>query len=514
MIKKCLLTLVIIIFATQIGFAKNISTEDDFAKLTINLLDPSMKVTQLAINFNITISQIEAFNEFIKATDKFKESNVEIAYDDFKYVLDNVETNDFGYTLMSSKLADYGFFYLSQLATKKLSDKDITQNHAENMQKFFYPKKRLPYKEELYLAEAYSNIMFNDQSKETMQELLKNSNLLEEFDYANYILALAAYKANNLQIAKQYIQVATTQHPQNLNYKILEAQILANGLKPQQAMKIVNQLKKETLTEYELQRRINALEQFVLYKNAKADWKRNYYLGNYYYLEGEFNKSIKTLQSALGKNKKNNAQVNALLSKVYLTMQEYEKAKDSAQKAVKKDKNNSNARLTLGNINYLHQNYKKALKDYKKAEKDETNKLTAEVKIAKTYQKLGDERKSKELFEKVLKTSTTAYEAYYNVAIMEPFKQLIYLKKALGINITYIDAWLGLARYEISRDNFAMAQDYLSNAYYIDQNDFRYYYYQGLIYKSQDDYPTAAMYFKKCLKLNPNCVEAQKELNL
>ena len=81
-------------------------------------------------------------------------------------------------------------------------------------------------------------------------------------------------------------------------------------------------------------------------------------MGNYYYLEGEFNKSIKTLQSALGKNKKNNAQVNALLSKVYLTMQEYEKAKDSAQKAVKKDKNNSNARLTLGNINYLHQNYK------------------------------------------------------------------------------------------------------------------------------------------------------------
>ena len=88
------------------------------------------------------------------------------------------------------------------------------------------------------------------------------------------------------------------------------------------------------------------------------------------------------------------------------------------------------------------------------------------------------------------------------------------VEKALGINITYIDAWLGLARYEISRDNFAMAQDYLSNAYYIDQNDFRYYYYQGLIYKSQDDYPTAAMYFKKCLKLNPNCVEAQKELNL
>ena len=96
----------------------------------------------------------------------------------------------------------------------------------------------------------------------------------------------------------------------------------------------------------------------------------------------------------------------------------------------------------------------------------------------------------------------------------EPFKQLAYLKKALALNIMYIDAWFGLARHELSRDNFAMAQDYLSNAFYIDQNDFRYYYYQGLIYKNQDDITTALMYFKKCLKLNPNCTEAQKELNL
>ena len=98
--------------------------------------------------------------------------------------------------------------------------------------------------------------------------------------------------------------------------------------------------------------------------------------------------------------------------------------------------------------------------------------------------------------------------------MIEPFKQLPYLKKALALNIMYTDAWLGLARYELTRDNFAKAQDYLATAYYIDQNDFRYYYYQGLIYKNKDDLTTAAMYFKKCLKLNPKCDEAQKELNL
>jgi len=357
---------------------------------------------------------------------------------------------------------------------------------------------RLPYKEEIYLAEAYSNIMFNAQSKEVMEELLQNEEILNKYDYANYILALAAYKANNLQIAKQYIQVAITKNPQNLNYKILEAKILANGMKPQEALKVVKQLKKERLTESELIRRVDSIEQYVLYKCATKDNVKNYHLGYYYYLEGDFNKSIKTLQSAITKKKSFNAKVNSLLSQEYLSMQEYEKAQDLALKTIKREKEDSAANLALGQINYLNKNYKKAMKNFKIAAKDSENATKAEVKIAQTYQSLGNERKAKEMFEKVLKDSATEYEAYYSIALIEPYKELTYLKKALGINIMYTNAWLALARYEISRDNFSMAEDYLAIAYYLDQNDFRYFYYQGLIYKSQDDMQTAALYFRKC----------------
>ncbi len=518
MIKKCLTAILIIFFTAQATLSKEtekqISTYKDFDAFTIDLLDPSMKVSQTSINFNIMVSQIEAFSDFTKATDKFKQSNVGVAYDEYKFILDNIEANDFGYTLMAGKLADYGLFYLSDLACKKMSDEEITQNHIDNIQKFFYPKKRLPYNEEIYLAEAYSNIMYNEQSKETMEELLKNEELLENFDYANYILALAAFKANNLPIARQYILVAVKQNPQNLNYKILQAQILANGMRPQDALKVVNQLKKEYLTEAELERRVNSIEQYVLYKTTKKDWEKNYHLGNYYYYEGDYNKSVKYLQNAISKNKSFNAKVNASLSRVYFTMQEYEKAKAVALKSIKKDSNNADANLILGNINYMQKNYKKALKNYKKVGKDRTKQLITEVKIAKTLQKLGDENKSKEMFKDVLAKSSTEFEAYYNVAMAEPYKQLAYLKKSLALNIMYIDAWLGLARYELMRDNFKLAQDYLSNAFYIDQNDFRYYYYQGLIYKNKDDIQTATTFFKKCLKLNPNCIEAQKELNL
>lgn len=490
------------------------TVNDSFNKFTINLLDSSMKVSELSINFNITVSQIEAFNEFIKAENKFKHENIEVAYSEFRNILKNIETSDFGYVLMSNKLAEYGLFYLSNIAAQSISDKEISQNHIDSMKIFFYPKVHMNYEDETYLAEAYSNIMFNDKSHEVMEELQANTDLLEKYDYANYVLALAAFKAENIPIAKQYIQLAILKNPQNLNYKILDAKITANGLKPNEALKIVKQLKKDCVAEAELKRRVDAVEQYVLYKIAKKDYDRNYHLGYYYFYERDFNKSIKTLQATLTKKKKNNAKVNALLSQVYWNMKEYEKAFAIAKKSVKVLSKNPKARMTLGNSYYVQGNYKKAIKNYKIAAKDTDTTIKADVEIARTYQKMGEENKAKELYTQILTKSSDEYEAYYSIAMMEPYKKLSYLKKALGINITFIDAWLGLAGLEINRDNFAMAQDYLSVAYYINQNDFRYYYYQGLIYKSLDDLQTASMYFNKCLKLNPNFAEAQKELKL
>ena len=85
MIKKGWALLIVMLMTLQISFAKEeapVSTYKDFDALTIDLLDPSMKVSQISINFNVVISQIEAFNDFIRATDKFKQSNVGAAYDD------------------------------------------------------------------------------------------------------------------------------------------------------------------------------------------------------------------------------------------------------------------------------------------------------------------------------------------------------------------------------------------------------------------------------------------------
>jgi len=135
------------------------------------------------------------------------------------------------------------------------------------------------------------------------------------------------------------------------------------------------------------------------------------------------------------------------------------------------------------------------------------------VKEAQMYQKLSNTKKAMEIYTKILKTHSDSWEAYYNIALLDKSKEAIYLKKAVAVNQLFEDGWIALARTELDKGNFIVAQKYLSNAFYIDENDFRYYYYQGLVNKNLGDFTQAEYNFKKCLKLNPKFKEAQLELN-
>lgn len=59
-------------------------------------------------------------------------------------------------------------------------------------------------------------------------------------------------------------------------------------------------------------------------------------------------------------------------------------------------------------------------------------------------------------------------------------------EKAIAINANFKDAWIDLGRVSIERGNYSDAKNYLGVANYIDENDFRYYYYQGLIAKIRE----------------------------
>lgn len=483
-----------------------VKAQDAFSPLEL----PSAKAPPSQQQNEVVNSEEEGFY-FVNATDKFISCNIRASKNDFRNYIKDTPPNDFIYLSMANKMADLGLFDLASFAVSKIQDQDIAGVSIDAMKRFYYPIRKIKPEDEIFLAEIYSNIMYNNQSSEATNELLQNEALLSKYDYANYLVALGSYKSGVFPQAKKYINLALLQNPENLNYQSLKAKILAQTDNPEDALKTVQNLKKQDLYSYEYERKIKSLEQFILYQISKKEWLRDYHLGYYYYLENDNAKAIRTLQSALAlKKNANQGMIYDLMSEVYLKMNELEKASDSAKKAHKF--NSGYALITLGDLSYRDEEYKTALSYYKEAVSKDKRSYIPLVKEAKTYQQLSNTKKAKEIYTKILKTHFDSWEAYYNIALLEPDKETIYLKKALAINPLFEDAWIQLAKNQIDKGNYDIAKTYLANAFYIDENDFRYYYYQGLLNKNSGDYTQAQYNFEKCLKLNSGFKEAKTEL--
>lgn len=460
------------------------------------------------------LNESDVFLQLTTVIDKFCQCNIRASWDDFNYLVNNSIQNDFVYLALADKMAELGFFDIANLSISKIKDKDIAGPSISAIKKYYYPKRKLKFEDELSLAEAYSDILYNNQSSEATGELMKKQDLLLTSDYANYLVALGSYKSNFLSQAEKYIDFALLQNPQNLNYQVLQAKIYAQKKDNIRALKIVENLKKQNLYTKEFDKKIKALEQFVLYTLAKSEDEKNYHLGYYYYFEDDDQSAINALQGAISKKRANNGNVYALMAKIYIDVNEFEKASDSARKAYKINSDNSDALIALGDLQYRDKDFNKAESYYKKACSKDKKSYEPFVKLAQSYQMLDNNKKAKEIYTKVLKTHFDSAEAYYNIALMEQDKKEIYLKKALSVNPMYENAWVELAGLEVVRLNYEAAQKYLANAYYIDENDFRYYYYQGLIAKNSGDAIQAQENFRKCLMLNPDFKDAQKEIGI
>lgn len=461
-----------------------------------------------------TLSKNDIYNQYAIGLNRFMQSNVKSAYADFNILIESINPSDYAYLQLATKMADIGFFNLAELALNKVKDDEISTLLNDEIKRFYFPSTKLSKVDEVYLGEVFSNIIYNDQSREATLELIKNTVLIQGSDYANYLAALGSLKSGDWDAALKYIDIAISKNPQNINYGKLKAEIISQGKKPQNALKIVNTIKQQHLITSEYSNKINSLEQYILYKTQKADYRKNYHLGYYYYYEKDLNKALRVLQSAVSAKKSSNKDVYALLSRVYFDMKEFEKAQDIALKAYKIDRNDVTSLLVLGDIEFRNKNYKAALKYYESAASNEKKSPLPMVKTAEAYQMLDKDKKAKEIIAKILKNHADCYQAYYYMALFDKDREVTYLKKSIALNLTYKDAWIDLARVEIEKQNLRQAKFYLAIAGYIDENDFRYYYYQGLIAKAQGLSQDANANFQKSLKLNPDYTPAKEELSI
>ena len=97
---------------------------------------------------------------------------------------------------------------------------------------------------------------------------------------------------------------------------------------------------------------------------------------------------------------------------------------------------------------------------------------------------------------------------YYNedllIGALKLFPQRAddYLARIASVDISNNDIWLGLANAAINDKNYVMAETFLNNSYYIDENNFKYYYYLSLVLKARGDINRANQSMVKCLRLN------------
>jgi len=503
-----------------LSLSANSAPAFDFGNIKpVNPLDNNPSTYQEVVNqpsYELkrgTLTRNAIKNQYTIAMDKFIQSNVRSSYQDFKMLIENVVPNDYVYMRLTQEMASIGFFSLAELSMSKVQDNQISSLLEDDVKTYYFPNYPLTYKDQIYLAEIYSNIMYNDQSREATGELLNQTSLLTESDYANYLAAFGSMKSGDIKQAEKSIDAAISKNPKNLNYKRLKAEIYSQSNKPQDGLKYLDEIKPDEISTVVFDKELHSSSQYILYKAAKNDYWKKYHLAYYYYDENELNKALRVLQTSISGKKNINKDVFALTARVYYDMKEFEKAQDYALKTLDIAPDNAEALIVLGDIALRNNDIKLAETYFKKAvSKDTTH--TAEIRLAGIYNRQNNIKKAKEIYSKVLKVSSKAYEAYYQMALLEHDREEAYLKKTVAINPNFKDGWIDLARLEISREDYDRALGYLGIAKYIDENDYRYYYYLGLVLKGKGLTEEADKNFEKSLNLNPDYSLAKEELKI
>ena len=472
-------------------------TLDGFSKNQDSLKNVSLNITPYA-------------KYFISGDKKFSQANITSAYSDYLESVICAKNNDFYSMLLAYKLANIGFFTLSQQALNQIFDKDLYIRQINSLKHVFFSEVALSYDEEIYLAELYADIYYNNLSKESAKELGKNISLLKKSDYANYVMAQAYYESAEYSKALQYINKALDIKIDSPIYLQYKAKILCDMGDYKQSLKIIDNL---LLVDniYKFQHSLKMQREFVLSNFYKNESKSKLHLAKYFYLLGEYNRALKEVNNSISLDKRNH-EAYVLLGNINYLLGDYNKAKDTYNKSLELSKKNALAYIGLANIE-KDVSLELALDFYKSAYKYDKNNSLILTEIAYLLNKIGNTDEANSIFDRLLANDYTSSNLYYVMSKVYKEKQVEYLRKSLEVDVFNVDAWIDLAEVNIKDGNISEAEKNLIPVSSINSENFKYYYVFGLIEKARNNVSIAAALFKQALKMNPNYLPAQLELN-
>ncbi|MDD3014423.1 MAG: transglutaminase domain-containing protein [Candidatus Gastranaerophilales bacterium] len=439
------------------------------------------------------------------AFDNFKSASIIIPYND-----DYLDIN------LAQNLAELGFFNLSNEKLKNIYTPEIWNRKISDIKQICFPKKFLSLEQEMILADALSNTIFQKNPNKTIELINSNKELLNN-DYTHYVLAKAYNAKNDTKNALEELKKIADKNPDNLTYRFEIAQVYISKNELKKAKNEMDFILKHNIIDEKFSKQLQIQNCWLNFKiERKNKLKSQYYLAKYYQEKGELNSAIDILNKLIN-DKFNDAILYDLLGDIYLSSNQVEKAKSSYKIALELNKEDTHAITGLGDIEFLKKNYNGSLPEYQKANKISGNSIEIMNKVADNYRLLSEDEEAYKFYNKVLSLDNHNFKANYDLGMMysdmgDLNKAKLYFIKALSVKPFNIKCWLELARIEINNKNYFLAKTYLIPVNHINGQNPEYYFYLGLIHKNNENFLDARLNFNTALELKPQYSEVLKEL--
>lgn len=463
---------------------------------------------------NILDKKAQIRKDFISITSKFNQGNAAVAYDEYEELINKVD-NDNALLSLSKVFYEIGFFSLASKATEKIVYKNQFYDNISDLEKSYLPKTALTKEEEIYFAKLYSEIYFNNSSKEAISELAKYTGDKLKNDYYAYLNAIAYNESKNYTSALNSINKAISLNPKNINYRLVKCNILKDMQKYKDADKLIKKLSGNEIS-LNLSNKILTDKESILFNISNNDKEKKYHSIKKTYLEGNYEKAKKDALNILNFDK-NNDKIISLAAKSELALGNIDKANMHFVNAYKINKSNPETIIGLGDIKYLHGDYKNAVKMYKKAYSGNKKNYEALIKYAEASRQYAKNPKELKKLEALLdKMPKSANLAYYESAISIAQKNSVlkedFLKRSLNIDPMNEKALGELTGLYLKSKNYDLAKGLIYNVAFTLEKNYYYYYLCGIYNQAINKKSEAMRFFKTSLNLNPNFEIANKKL--
>lgn len=439
------------------------------------------------LQYNPKVRQL--VKEFESAEKLVEQSNVSVAYYEYRNIINKMEPNDFYYMTSAYKLSQLGYFSLAYLAMSKVQNREIWGEHINAIRKYFFPSIHLKVTEEVFLVGLYSDIVYNNLTDESLEKLEKSGNAIDKSDYASYLRARAYYEQKNYQNALNEINRAISVNSDNLNYKRFKAEILTADGRTKEALVCLKQLLSEEIPFSMIVKELDKIKYYSLSENTKDELLQKYYLAYYFYLNRDYPRAISELNMLLLKGEHKNSP--KLLGQIYLLTEKYQEAEKLYEKVLSNDKKAYYAHKGMGDILLYKEKYKEALAEYKLAEKGLGKDVETLIALCVTSFKTKEYKQAYKYLEKVQKVDKDNYKVLYLSSQIQKDFGKQNLLNSLSKNVFYPEGWLDMARDAMDLNDTKSAEEYINTAAYITKNSPRYFYYKSLLNTANKNYDTA-----------------------